>query len=264
MKELHKVILPELTDDFAKSLGDENVEALRTRMRKFLQENYDSASRLRLKRQLLDKLAETYSFPVPQGLVDVEFDAIWRQMEKVTADGQLDPEDQGKSDEDLRAEYRAIAERRVRLGLLLSDVGQKNGVRCQQEDMNKAVIQEAMRYPGQENAVVEYYKRNPQALETLRAPIFEDKVVAFILSQAKVIDQPASIEEVMRDPEDDAPAGRRDEEAKKPKKKAKAKKPRTPNKRHSFVRLPGGAPCGGVGFIAYVRSSSGYAARTPG
>jgi trigger factor len=221
VKELHKINVPELTDEFAKSMGDESVEGMHTRMRKFLQDNYDGAARMRLKRQLLDKLAEGHSFDVPQGLVDVEFDAIWRQMERVKQDGQLDPEDVGKSDEELRAEYRKIAERRVRLGLLLSDVGQKNAVTVSQDDINKAVIQEAMRYPGQENAVVEYYQRNPQAIETLRAPLFEDKVVDFILGQAKITDQPASIEEVMRDPEDDAEAAEGDS---KPKKKAKAKK----------------------------------------
>ena len=217
-KELHKVTVPELTDELAKSMGDESAQGMRDRMRKFLQDNYDSAGRMRLKRQLLDKLAESYSFEVPQGLVDVEFDAIWRQMERVKQEGQLDPEDKDKSDEELKAEYRQIAERRVRLGLLLSDVGQKNNVTVSQDDMNKAVIQEAMRYPGQENAVVEYYQRNPQALETLRAPLFEDKVVDFILSQAKITDQPASIEEVMKDPDDEAEA------AEKPKKKAKSKK----------------------------------------
>ncbi len=217
-KELHKVTVPELTDDLAKSMGDESAQGMRDRMRKFLQENYDGAARMRLKRQLLDKLADAYSFDVPQGLVDVEFDAIWRQMERVKADGQLDPEDKDKTDDELKAEYRKIAERRVRLGLLLSDVGQKNALSVSQDEMNKAVIQEAMRYPGQENAVVEYYQRNPQAMETLRAPLFEDKVVDFILSQAKITDQPASIEDVMKDPEDEAA------EKEKPKKKAKSKK----------------------------------------
>ncbi len=220
VKELHKITLPELNEEFAKSMGDESVQAMRDRMRKFLQDNYDSAARMRLKRQLLDKLAEAHSFDVPQGLVDVEFDAIWRQMERVKQDGQLDPEDKDKTDEELRAEYRKIAERRVRLGLLLSDVGQKNAVTVSQDDMNKAIIQEAMRYPGQENAVVEYYQRNPQAMETLRAPLFEDKVVDFILGQAKITDQPASIEEVMKDPDDDTEAA----SDAKPKKKAKSKK----------------------------------------
>jgi trigger factor len=220
VKELRTATTPTLDDAFAKSLGDESAEGLKERMRKFLQENYDSASRMKLKRALLDRLADDYSFPVPQGLVDVEFDAIWRQMEQVTKDGQLDPEDKDKSQDDLRAEYRAIAERRVRLGLLLSDVGQKNNVVVTPEDINRAVTQEALRYPGQETAVVEYYQRTPQAVESLRAPIFEDKVVDYILGQAKITDQPASIEEVMRDPDEEP---KEESEAKQGGKKAKAK-----------------------------------------
>src|SRR5690606_37583140 len=102
--------------------------------------------------------------------------------------GGLEPEDADKSEDDLKAEYRAIAERRVRLGLLLSDIGQKNAVTVQPEDFSKAVMEEARRYPGQENAVVEYYQRNPQALESLRAPLFEEKVVDFIISKANVKD----------------------------------------------------------------------------
>jgi len=231
VKEIHDIKAPELNDEFAKSMGDDNAEAFKARMRQFLQDNYNNASRMRLKRQLLDKLAEAHHFDVPQGLVDVEFDAIWRQMERVAQDGQLDPEDQGKSQDELKAEYRAIAERRVRLGLLLSDVGQKNGVAVSQEDLNRAIMQEAMKYPGQETAVIEYYQRTPQALETLRAPIFEDKVVDYIIGQAKVTDQPATIEEVMRDPEDDAQAAEAKpekaadsaEKPKKAKKTAKAK-----------------------------------------
>jgi trigger factor len=154
VKEIQELKTPELTDELAKNMGDESADAFRARMRQFLQDNYNGASRLRLKRQLLDKLAEAHHFAVPQGLVDVEFDAIWRQMERVKNEGQLDPEDEGKSDDELKAEYRAIAERRVRLGLLLSDVGQKNGVSVSQEDLNRAIMQEAMKYPGQETQVI--------------------------------------------------------------------------------------------------------------
>ena len=220
VKELKTFKTPELNDELAKQTGDESAEALKTRMRGFMQQNYDAASRLRVKRQLLDKLAEGHSFDVPKGMVDVEFDAIWRQMEQVVKNGQLDPEDAGKSEDDLKTEYRGIAERRVRLGLLLSDIGQKNNVAVAQEDLTKAVTQEAFRYPGQEAAVVEFYQRNPQALESLRAPIFEEKVVDFIISQAKVTDETVSVEELMRDPDEAEEASAEE----KPKKKAKAKK----------------------------------------
>ncbi|MBY0511054.1 MAG: trigger factor [Rhodospirillaceae bacterium] len=221
VKELKTYVTPELTDAVVKEMGDESVDAFKTRMRGFLQQNYDGASRLRVKRQLLDKLAEGHTFPVPRGMVDVEFDAIWRQMEQVVKNGQLDPEDAGKSEDELKAEYRGIAERRVRLGLLLSDIGQKNNITVAQEDLSKAITQEAFRYPGQEAAVVEFYQRNPQALESLRAPIFEEKVVDFIISKAKVTDQSVSVEELMRDPDEAEEAAA---DTAKPKKKAKANK----------------------------------------
>lgn len=220
VQELRTFKAPELNDEFAKSLGDADLEALKTRLRGFLQNNHDATSRLRMKRQLLDKLADGHSFPVPQGMVDIEFQSIWRQMEQVMKSGQLDPEDEGKSEDDLKKEYRDIAERRVRLGLLLSDIGQKNGVVVSQDDLTRALTQEAMRYPGQEQAIFQFYQSNPQALESLRAPIFEEKVVDYIFTKAKVTDQTVTLEELNRDPdEDEAPAAEAE-----PKKKAKAKK----------------------------------------
>lgn len=222
VKELQTYTTPALTDDLAKQVGDESAESLKTRMRAFLQGSHDQASRLRMKRQLLDVLADGNSFAVPQGMVDVEFDAIWRQMEQVMKGGQLDPEDAGKSEDELKAEYRSIAERRVRLGLLLSDIGQKNNVQVSQDDLNNALRSEMMRYPGQEQAIFDYYQKNPQAVESLRAPIFEEKVVDFIFTQAKVTDETVSLDELMRDPDDEAPDA--DTSEAKPKKKAKAKK----------------------------------------
>ncbi len=227
VKELRVVTLPEMTEDFAKSIGDASLQALQDRLRFDLQENYDRAGRMKVKRVLLDKLAETYKFQVPEGLVDVEFGAIWRQMEQVMKSGQLDDDEKDKSEDELRKEYREIAERRVRLGLLLSDVGQKNNVTVTQDDLRKALTLEARMYPGQEMAVVEYYQRNPQAMEALRAPIFEEKVVDHILSQAKITDEPVSAEEIMRDPDvddEDATSTETAAEKKKPAKKAKAAK----------------------------------------
>ena len=167
-----------------------------------LQEDYDKASRLRMKRQLLDRLAESYSFDVPKGMVDLEFKAIWDKMDEAAKAGQLELEDAGKSEEELKAEYRGIAERRVRLGLLLSDAGQKNGIEVSPDDLGGAVREEALRYPGQESAVMEFYQNNQQALESLRAPIFEDKVVDHIMSTAKVTDKQVSVEELLSDPDE--------------------------------------------------------------
>jgi trigger factor len=199
--ELRRRVIPELNDEFAKGLGVEDVNAIREKARESIQQQLDSLSRLRLKRRLLDKLAETHSFAVPDGMVQAEFDQIWRQVEQAKASGQLDASDAGKSDDELRAEYRSIAERRVRLGLLLSDVGQKNSLTVSPEDFSQAIMQEARRYPGQESAIVNHYQRNPQALESLRAPIFEEKVVDFIISKAQITETPVSVEELQRDPD---------------------------------------------------------------
>ncbi|TAL04840.1 MAG: trigger factor [Rhodospirillaceae bacterium] len=198
VKDIKQRILPALDDAFAKSLGMEDLSALRQYSRKSLEDRFAKTSRLHTKRQLLDRLAEGHSFPVPEGMVDAEFGGIWRQIEEAMKAGQLDAEDAAKSEEDLRAEYRGIAERRVRLGLLLSDIGQKNNVTVLPEDFSKAVMEEAQRYPGQESAVVEYYQRNPNALESLRAPIFEEKVVDFIISRAAVTDLPVTAEELAK------------------------------------------------------------------
>ncbi len=222
VKELKSFKTPELTDEIATQMGDKDVEAFKTRMRGFLQQSHDNASRLRMKRELLDKLSDGNTFDVPQGMVDIEFEAIWRQMDQVLKSGQLDAEDANKSEDELKAEYRGIAERRVRLGLLLSDVGQKNGVQVSQDDLTRALTQEAMRYPGQEQMVFEYYQKNPQALESLRAPIFEEKVVDFIFGKVKVTDNEVSLDELMRDPDDEGETAEKADA--KPKKKAKAKK----------------------------------------
>ncbi len=197
VKEVRELKLPVLDDEFAKGIGDSSMDALKERLRAYLQQNHDATSRQRVKRQLLDKLAEAHKFPVPQGLVDIEFESIWRQMEQVTRGGQVDPEDAGKSEDELKKEYRDIAERRVRLGLLLSEVGQKAGVVVSPDDLKSAIMQEAMRYPGQEAQVVEYYQRNPQALEGFRAPLFEEKVVDHLISKANVTDKTVTVEELL-------------------------------------------------------------------
>jgi len=198
VKDIKRRLLPELNDELAKSIGFSDMAAFRADVRKSLEEQYAKASRLHTKRQLLDVLAEEHSFPVPESMVDAEFGGIWRQVEEAKKAGQLEAEDANKSDDELRAEYRKIAERRVRLGLLLSDIGQKNNVTVLPEDFSKAVMDEARRYPGQESAVVEYYQRNPNALETLRAPIFEEKVVDHIIGRAAVTDLPITREELAK------------------------------------------------------------------
>jgi len=186
VKELREPEPVAVDDELAKSLGLENLEAMRNDVRRQIESDYAAVARSRLKRQLLDKLAEAHDFSVPQGLVDAEFESIWKQIEADKEHGTLDPDDEGKSDEQLKSEYRAIAERRVKLGLLLSEVGRLNNIQVTNEEVSRAIMNEARRYPGQERKVIEFYQKTPQALAQIRAPLYEDKVIDFIVELAKV------------------------------------------------------------------------------
>jgi trigger factor len=160
-----------------------------------------------LKRSLLDQLAAKHDFAVPPGMTDLEFETIWKQFEEARQENKEEVADEaGKSDDELRSEYRAIAERRVRLGLLLSEVGRTNSITVTQDEVNRALGEEARRHPGYEKQVVEFYRKNPEALANLRAPLFEDKVVDFILEMANVTDRPVSIEDLLK-PEDEPASG---------------------------------------------------------
>lgn len=210
-----------IDDEFAKSLGEENLESLKKAIKDRIAMEYENTSKMRLKRSLLDQLADKHDFDVPASMVDVEFNAIWSQYEQAKKMGQLDPEDKDKSEKELKEEYKNIAERRVRLGLVLSDIGAKNNVTVGQEDLNKAIFTEATRFPGQEKAVFDYYTKNKQALESLRAPIFEDKVVDLILDKVNVEDKKVSVEDLFKEP--DLPEGIR-KPSKSSKKKSASKK----------------------------------------
>lgn len=200
LHELHEVVPTPVDDELAKAVGLESLDALKQALREELGREYDAFSRNHVKRKLLDVLSEGHDFTVPQSMVDLEFDAIWKQIEQDKEAGRLDKSDEGKSDDELKAEYRKIAERRVRLGLLLSEVGSKNNVTITQEDVNRAIMNEARRFPGQEHLVIQYYQKNKDALESLRAPIYEDKVIDFILDQAKLTDKIVSADELMKAP----------------------------------------------------------------
>jgi trigger factor len=191
-KSLKRKVLPELDEEFAKRLGVEDMATLRARVTENLQREYDSLARMKLKRALLDQLAEKATFTVPEGMVEGEFGQIWQRVEADMKAGRLDADDQGKDEETLKAEYRTIAERRIRLGLLLSEIGRTNNIQVSNEELAGAMRAEAGRYPGQEKQVLDYFRNNPQAVEGLRAPIFEEKVVDFVLELAKVSEKQAS------------------------------------------------------------------------
>jgi len=202
VKKLEEQLERPVDETLAKDLGLESLDQLKERVRQQIAGEYANAANATLKRRVLDALAKTHSFAVPPGMVDLEFDAIWQQIEKDKAAGQLDPEDRGKSDEELKTEYRAIAERRVRLGLLLSEVGRSHAIDVTADELNGAVMTEVRRYPGQEQQVLEYFRSNPSAVANVRAPLFEQKVIDWIVNQAKVTERKVTLEEFNKLAED--------------------------------------------------------------
>ncbi len=203
-KKLKKSVLPAIDDDLGQKLGLEGLQQLRDVLNQQVQREYDQLSRMRVKRQLLDALAKVATFEVPPGMVQAEFDQIWQRVEADRKQGQVDTDDAGKDDETLRTEYRGIAERRVRLGLLLAEIGRVNSITVTSDELTRAMRTEAARYPGQEAQVMEFFRKNPQGAEGLRGPIFEDKVVDFVLELAKVTETMVTPEELGREPDEAA------------------------------------------------------------
>lgn len=187
-------------DDFAKKLGLTDLDALKKAIEEQLQKEYDKVSRLKLKRDLLDIFDDSHEFPVPQGMLDIEFDTIKQQISMEQPDKVKDGALQFDDGEE--EELKAIADRRVRLGMILSEIGRQNNIQVTDAELQRAVIEEAQRYPGQEAQVFEYYRSNPQAQEAIRGPVFEDKVVDFVLELAKLKEKEVSPEEFSKEEEE--------------------------------------------------------------
>lgn len=192
-------------DAFAEKLGIENLEKLRELLKTNLEQQYAGASRFKLKRALLDQLDTKHDFPLPPKMVEAEFASIWQQVQQDKEAGSLPPEDLKKSDKKLQEEYRKIAERRVRLGLVLAEIGRANNVLVTDQEVNDAMLTEARKYGAQAQQVYDLFRQNPNAQAQLRAPIFEDKVVDLIVEKAKVKDQKVSKDDLLKD--DDLPEG---------------------------------------------------------
>ncbi len=273
VKEVRQRLPSVIDDQLAVAVGLENLGELRQEVRQQIERDYATAARLRLKRALLDKLAERYDFPVPAGMVDMEFDNIWAQHQAENerrrelsgengapagsaaaqpAEGNTSPDQSpasdasqpaasesaaqadsastqdapesmagaedrappsgaaqpdGEREEALKAEYRKIAERRVRLGLLLAEVGNSNNITVTQDELNQAITREVRRHPGYERQALDFYRQNPEAVASLRAPIFEDKVIDFIVELAKVPERRVSPQELLALPEPDEDSG---------------------------------------------------------
>ena len=225
---VHEVSEPTATaidEDFATGLGMENLEKLREAIREQMSSEYTQMSRSHLKKDLLDQLDAKHSFELPPTMVNLEFDQIWHQFEHELESEGKKIDELDESEEELRAEYRLIAERRVRTGLVIAEVGTQNTIEVSQEEVNQALMQRIQQFPGQEREALEYFQKNPDAMMQIRAPLFEDKVVDFISELAKVSDKPVSLEELMKDPTEAEDAKSKAASKKAPAKKAAAKKP---------------------------------------
>jgi trigger factor len=188
----------EIGEDLAKSLGFPDLGTLKDKIRENIEREHQAASRGKWKRDLLDALDKKYQFTVPEGMLAHEFGAVWRTVEAEQKRSGRSFEDENTTEEAARADYSKIAERRVRLGLLLSEIGQKAEIKISDEEVSQALAQRARSFPGQEKAVWDYYRKNPNALTEIRAPLYEEKVVDYIISQVKLTDKKISKEELFK------------------------------------------------------------------
>jgi trigger factor len=191
-----------IDDEFAKTLGVESLAKLKDAVKDRIAREHTLASRQKLKRALLDQLDERHKFEPPPSLAEQEFANVWSQVENDLKQQNRTFEDEGTTEEKARAEYRGIAERRVRLGLVIAEIGEKNNIRVSDDQLRAAVMEQVRQFPGQERQIWEYYQKNPNALAALRAPLFEDKVVDFLVELAEVTDKPVSRDELFKDDEE--------------------------------------------------------------
>jgi trigger factor len=194
-----------IDDEFAKSYGMESLDKLKDAIRSTMQRELDQVSRAKLKRALLDALDSRYSFELPETLVEQEFNTIWQRVQEEQQQSGKTFADENTTEEAARAEYRGIAQRRVRLGLLMAEVGEQEKVQVTEDELSAAIVEQARQYPGQEKMVWDFYQKNPQAVAQIRAPLYEEKVVDVIVSKAKVTDKTVSKDELLKEDEAEAP-----------------------------------------------------------
>ncbi|MEO1642670.1 MAG: trigger factor [Pseudomonadota bacterium] len=190
---------PKVDDEFAKGLGLEGLDKLKEIVTDQIKGEFDGASRAKAKRALLDQLDEKHDFDLPPKMVDQEFNQIWQQLQTEMDAGRTSEEDKGKSEDELKAEYREIAERRVRLGLVLAEIGREADIKINEQEVQQALINEARNFPGQERQVIEFFQKDPNAMAQLRAPIYEDKVVDHIMDVAKVTEETVSKQDLLKE-----------------------------------------------------------------
>jgi len=196
IKEIREVKKSEINDEFAKSMGKDNLDALKEEVKSHIAKDYEAASKMKLKRALLDALDKAYKFDVPSKLVDMEYETIVKQYEAAKKNNQLDEDEKNKKEADLLKEYKEIAVRRVKLGLLLAEVGKNAKIEVTQEDINKAIMVEAQRYPMQAKAIFDFYLKNKEAIERLRTQVYEEKVIDHVLSKVETTEKKVSVAEL--------------------------------------------------------------------
>jgi trigger factor len=197
VKEVALPVEAEAGDEFAKTLGLESFEKLKEAIRGQLQKELDTAARNKLKKLLLDALDERHAFDLPPSLIEAEFEGIWRNVTRQLEQNKSTFEAEGTAEEKARDEYRKLAERRVRLGLVLSEIGNENQIRIADEELRRAMIDRARQFPGQERQVIEFYRKNPGALNELRAPVYEEKVISFALEMVKIAEKKVTPSELL-------------------------------------------------------------------
>lgn len=222
VKEVASAPEVEIDDELAGKLGVESADKLREIVRGQIESQYGQMTRQKVKRQILDQLDEMYKFETPSRLVDAEFENIWRQVNTDLEQAGKTFEDEDTTEDAAREDYRKLAERRVRLGLVLSEIGENAGIDVTEEEMQRSLYEQVRQFPGQEQQIVEYFQKTPGAAASLRAPIFEEKTIDHLLGEITVTDKTVSKEELMADDEDEMAL--KAEEEKPAKKKAPAKK----------------------------------------
>ena len=187
-----------LDDNFAKTMGAVDLKDFKEKIKKQMQNELDNTSKIIMKKDLIDQLDKTYKITLPQGLVNVEFESIWKRYNEDKSKGVIDESDKNKKDEDVKKDYKAIAERRVKVGLILAKIGEDEKITVTEDDLKKAIEQEILRQPDAKDQIIKFYTENSQALASLKAPIFEEKVVNFVLEKIKVEKKEISRKELLK------------------------------------------------------------------
>ena len=200
--EIHTKESAKIDDDFCKEKGFTNLRTFREAVKSQMAKEYDQIVRNHLKKDLFDILEEKSNFELPQGMLDMEFNSIWQRLQEAKKQG--DESLVGKSDDELKAEYTDICKRRVKLGLLLAEVGSVNKIQITREELTRAIMEQASQYPGQENKIIDFYRKNPERVEELRGPILEEKAVDFVLNSVSFTDHKVTLDDLAEDDLDDS------------------------------------------------------------